>query len=317
MSTKKTSKQGRGASGASAESREGGASSGRQLRFGLPKGSLQESTLALFDKAGWSFQIGSRSYYASSDDPELWAVLVRAQEIARYVENGHFDAGITGLDWIRENRARVIEVADLVYSKASMRPVRWVLAVKEDSPIRSVKDLNGRRIATEAVNLVKDYLKEHGVSADVEFSWGATEVKVPDLVDAIVDVTETGSSLKANKLRVVDTLLESWPRLIANRNAWRDPWKRRKIENMALLLKGAIEAEGRVCLKMNVPRRCLDAVLAVLPSITSPTINELKDPDWVAIETVMQERQVRDLAPELKRAGATGIIEFPLNKIVY
>lgn len=288
-----------------------------QLRFGLPKGSLQEPTLALFDKAGWAFQIGSRSYYATSDDPELWAVLVRAQEIARYVENGHFDAGITGLDWIRENRAKVVEVADLVYSKASMRPVRWVLAVKEESPIRSVKDLKGKRIATEAVNLVKDYLKEKGVRADVEFSWGATEVKVPDLVDAIVDVTETGSSLRANKLRVVDTLLESWPRLIANRDAWRDPWKRRKIENMALLLKGAIEAEGRVCLKMNVPRKKLDAVLAVLPSITSPTINELKDPDWVAIETVMQERQVRDLVPELKRAGATGIIEFPLNKIVY
>lgn len=273
--------------------------------------------MALFDKAGWEFQIGSRSYYATSDDTELWAVLVRAQEIARYVENGHFDAGITGLDWIRENRAKVVEVADLVYSKASMRPVRWVLAVKEESPIRTVKDLKGKRIATEAVNLVKDYLKAHGVRADVEFSWGATEVKVPDLVDAIVDVTETGSSLRANKLRVVDTLLESWPRLIANRDAWRDPWKRRKIENMALLLKGAIEAEGRVCLKMNVPRKKLDAVLAVLPSITSPTINELKDPDWVAIETVMQEREVRDLVPELKRAGATGIIEFPLNKIVY
>jgi len=287
------------------------------LKLGLPKGSLQESTFALFRKAGYSFAVSSRSYSAACDDPDVSALLIRAQEMSRYVEDGIFDVGLTGLDWIRENRSDVVEVADLIYAKQSMRPVKWVLAVPESSPFRTVKDLQGKRIATEVVNLTKDYLAAHKVKADVEFSWGATEAKAPDLVDAIVEVTETGSSLRANKYRIIDTVLESWTKLIANKKAMRDPWKRARIENMAMLLQAAIEAGGRVGLKMNVERKKLDKIMTVLPSITSPTVSNLLDENWVALEVILQESLVKTLIPDLKRAGAVGIIEYPLNKIIY
>ncbi len=288
----------------------------RSLRLGLPKGSLQESTLLLMRKAGYQFQVGSRSYHAACDDPEISALLIRAQEMARYVQDGVFDAGLTGLDWIREQRADVVEVADLIYSKASMRPVRWVLAVPNDSPVKSVKDLQGKRIATEVVNLTRDYLKKNGVTAEVEFSWGATEVKAPELVDAIVEVTETGSSLRANNLRIVEVLLESWTKLIANKAAWNDPWKREKIENLAMLLRAAIDAEDQVGLKLNAPKAKLDEILAVLPALTSPTVSPLRNSDWVAVESILPERTVREILPNLKRAGAVGIVEYPLNKVV-
>ena len=287
------------------------------LRLGLPKGSLQESTLALFRKAGFNFAVGTRSYSATCDDPEITGLLIRAQEMSRYVEEGIFDLGLTGLDWIKENDSKVVEVEDLIYAKQSMRPVRWVLAVPESSPIKSVKDLRGKRIATEVVNITRDYLAAHKVKAEVEFSWGATEAKAPDLVDAIVEVTETGSSLRANKYRIIDTVLESWTKLIANPKAMRDPWKRRKIESIAMLLKAAINAEGKVGLKMNVARKKLDALLKVLPAINAPTVSNLTDPDWVAIETIIEERLVKQLIPDLKHAGATGIIEYPLNKVIY
>ena len=293
------------------------AEGGDILRLGLPKGSLQESTLALFRKAGFSFAVGTRSYSATCDDPEISAILIRAQEMSRYVEEGIFDLGLTGLDWIRENHSKVVEVEDLVYAKQSMKPVRWVLAVPESSPFRSVKDLKGKRIATEVVNITRDYLAANKVKADVEFSWGATEAKAPDLVDAIVEVTETGSSLRANKYRIIDTVLESWTKLIANPKAMRDPWKKSKIENIALLLRAAIEAEGKVGLKMNVERRRLEAVLKVLPALTSPTVSHLTDERFLALETVIQESLAKRLIPELKRAGATGIIEYPLNKVIY
>lgn len=293
------------------------AEGGDILRLGLPKGSLQESTLALFRKAGFSFAVGTRSYSATCDDPEISAILIRAQEMSRYVEEGIFDLGLTGLDWIRENHSKVVEVEDLVYAKQSMRPVRWVLAVPESSPFRSVKDLKGKRIATEVVNITRDYLAANKVKAEVEFSWGATEAKAPDLVDAIVEVTETGSSLRANKYRIIDTVLESWTKLIANPKAMRDPWKKSKIENIALLLRAAIEAEGKVGLKMNVERRRLEAVLKVLPALTSPTVSHLTDERFLALETVIQESLAKRLIPELKRAGATGIIEYPLNKVIY
>ncbi len=289
----------------------------RTLKLGLPKGSLQESTFALFRKAGYSFAVNSRSYSATCDDPEINALLIRAQEMSRYVEDGIFDVGLTGLDWIQENRSTVVEVADLIYAKQSMRPVRWVLAVPESSPFKSVKDLQGKRIATEVVNLTRDYLAANDVTADVEFSWGATEAKAPDLVDAIVEVTETGSSLRANKYRIIDVVLESWTKLIANKKAMEDPWKKARIENMAMLLNAAIQAGGRVGLKMNIERKSLDNIMKVLPSITSPTISNLLDEDWVALEVILQESQVKVLIPELKRAGATGIIEYPLNKIIY
>ncbi len=289
---------------------------GPVLRLGLPKGSLQEATLALMKKAGYNFRVGERSYKAECDDAEIRALLIRAQEMARYVEQGVFDVGLTGLDWIRENRADVVEVADLVYSKASMRPVRWVLAVPNDSPVRKVADLQGKRIATEAVNLTRDFLARHGVEAEVEYSWGATEVKAPELVDAIVEVTETGSSLRANNLRIVETVLESWTKLIANRAAWEDAWKRRKIENLALLLRAAINAGDKVGLKLNAPREALEAILALLPSLTSPTVSSLHDTHWVAVESVLPERTVREIIPALKRAGATGIVEYPLSKVV-
>lgn len=287
------------------------------LRLGLPKGSLQESTFELMHRAGYNFSVSVRSYFPSTDDEELTAMLVRAQEMAPYVQDGVFDAGITGRDWVIETDSNVVAVDDLIYSKASMRPVRWVLAAPEDSDIRSVKDLEGKRIATEVVNITRKWLKKHGVEADVEFSWGATEAKCPDLVDAIVEVTETGSSLRANGLRIVEVLMESNTQLIANKAAWNDPWKRRKIENIAMLMQGAIRAEGRVGLKLNARREDADTIIGVLPALRMPTISSLANgSDWVAIETVIEERQVRQLIPELKRAGAEGIIEFELNKII-
>lgn len=286
------------------------------IRLGLPKGSLQEATLALFRKAGYNFATGSRSYTATCDDPEIGGLLIRAQEMSRYVEEGIFDAGLTGLDWIRENRSKVVEVETLVYAKQSMKPVRWVLAVPAASPFHTVQDLRGKRIATEVVNLTKDYLAAHKVKAEVEFSWGATEAKAPELVDAIVEVTETGSSLRANNYRIIDTVLESTTRLIANKDSWRDPWKRRKIETIAMLLKSAIDAGTRVGLKMNAPRETLDAILAILPSITSPTVSGLTDAAFVALEVIIEETDVRRIIPELKRAGAVGIIEYPLNKVI-
>lgn len=289
----------------------------RVLRLGLPKGSLQVSTFELLHRAGYNFSVSERSYFPSTDDDELTAMLVRAQEMARYVQDGVFDAGITGKDWVLETDSDVVSVDDLIYSKASMRPVRWVLAVPEDSDIRSVEDLAGKRIATEVVNITRKWLRKHGVQADVEFSWGATEAKCPELVDAIVEVTETGSSLRANKLRIVDVLMESNTQLIANRQAWANPWKRRKLENIAMLMQGAIRAEGRVGLKLNARRSDSDRIISMLPALRMPTIAPLANgSDWVAIETVIEERQVRKLIPELKRAGAEGIIEFELNKII-
>ena len=286
------------------------------LKLGIPAGSLQEATAGLFRKAGYQITFRSRSYYPDIDDPEIECILIRAQEIARYVQDGVMDAGLTGYDWIVENRAHVVEVTELVFSKVSRRPVRWVLAVPEDSPIRGPKDLQGKHIATEAVNLTTDYLSRHGVQAHVEFSWGATEVKPPHLADAIVEVTETGSSLRANNLRIVDTLLESTPRLIANEAAWQDGWKRKKIENITLMLRGAIAAEGKVGLMMNVPEAHLNKVIEALPALQKPTVSPLADGKWIAVDTVIDESVVRDLIPRLKDAGASGIVEYPLNKII-
>jgi ATP phosphoribosyltransferase len=286
------------------------------LKLGIPKGSLQESTVELFARAGWRIGVSSRSYFPSIDDPEIECMLVRAQEMPRYVESGALDAGLTGKDWILETSAEVKEVAELVYSKTSLGRVRWVLAVAEDSKIQNVKDLEGKVIATEAVGLTEKYLERHGVHARVEFSWGATEVKVPQLADAIVEVTETGASLRANHLRIVETLLESAPWLISNRASWNDPWKHEKLESMALLLAGAIQAYTRVGLMLNVRRGDLPAVLAALPALRNPTIAQLSDPDWVAINTIVEERTVRQLIPKLKSARAEGIVEYPLNKIV-
>jgi ATP phosphoribosyltransferase len=287
------------------------------LKLGIPKGSLQDATVELFAKAGWRITVSSRSYYPGIDDADITCMMVRAQEMARYVENGTLDAGLTGKDWILETGADVEEVAELVYSKTSLGRVRWVLAVAEDSSFQSVKDLEGKIIATEAVKMTEKYLARHGVKARVEFSWGATEVKVPQLADAIVEVTETGSSLRANHLRVVDTLLESATWFIANRGAMKDPWKREKIENMVLLLDGAIKAYNRVGLMMNVRRNDLEKVLAALPALRNPTIGQLSDPGWVAINTIIEEKTVRQLIPKLKAAGAEGIVEYPLNKVVY
>ena len=286
------------------------------IKLGLPKGSLQSSTLELFRKAGYNFSVSERSYFPSIDDSELEAMLIRAQEMARYVQDGVFDCGLTGHDWVIENNADVVEVAELIYAKQSMRPVRWVLAAPESSDINSAKDLKGKKIATEVVGIAKRYLESHGVEAKVEFSWGATEAKVPELVDAIIEVTETGSSLRANKLKIVDTVLESTTRLIANKESWADPAKREKIENIALMLKGAMEAEGKVGIKLNVPRKSLEDVMAVLPAMKNPTINDLHDPDWVAVETVMDENVVRKIVPALKKAGGRDIIEYPLNKVI-
>lgn len=287
------------------------------LRLGLPKGSLQQATIEKMAKAGYNITVSSRSYIPYVDDEELAIRFIRAQEVSRYVEHGHLDAGLTGFDWIQENGSKVHEVGEFLFSKATRQSARWVLAVPEDSPVRSVKDLAGKRIATEVVNLTKRYLRKHGVKAEVEFSWGATEVKAHEMVDAIVDITETGSSLRANKLRIVDTLLTSTPRLIANHAAWRDPWKRRKIETLALLLKGAIDAEAMVGLKMNVAQKNVEALLKTLPALRNPTVSALSQSGWVAVETVIEEQVVRELIPRLKAAGAEGIIEYPLNKVVY
>ncbi|MAW10917.1 MAG: ATP phosphoribosyltransferase [Verrucomicrobiales bacterium] len=290
--------------------------SSQSLILGLPKGSLQNATLDLFEKAGWNIYVSSRSYRPTSDDKELELRLIRAQEIGRYVDHGFLDCGITGQDWIAENRADVEVICDLAYSRASNNPTRWVLVVPEDSPIQKVEDLEGKRIATESVGLTTDFLKNKGVNAEVEFSWGATEVKVPELVDAIVDVTETGSSLRANKLRIVDTLMESFPQFVANKSAYEDEWKRQKIERIGMLLKAAQAARDVVGLKMNVPSADLDKLLEKLPALRNPTVSRLTDEKWVAIETVLHESVVRTLIPELKALGAEGIIEYPLNKLV-
>jgi ATP phosphoribosyltransferase len=290
--------------------------SARPLRLGLPKGSLQATTERLFGLAGFDLRIRDRSYYPDIDDPEIECVLIRAQEMARYVQQGVLDAGITGIDWTIENRARVKEVADLRAPWPNYNPVRWVVAVKEGSSIQGPKDLQGKRIATEVVNLTKRYLKQHGVTANIEFSWGATEVKPPLLADAIVDVTETGSSLRANNLRVIDTVLESTPRFIANRDAYADASLRAIIERVVLLLRGAIAAADRVGLMMNVPRDHLDTILGFLPALGTPTVTTLADDRWTAINTVIREREVKALLPRLRDAGARGIVEYPLNKII-
>jgi ATP phosphoribosyltransferase len=288
----------------------------RQLRVGLPSGSLQEPTFSLFAKAGFSLALSSRSYKPSVDDPELVIRLLRAQEISRYVEHGFLDCGLTGRDWIENNGSDVVRLCDLVFSKASSRPTRWVLAVPEDSPVKSVTDLQGKVIATEAVELTRRFLASRGVTAEVEFSWGATEVKVPDLVDAIVDVTETGSSLRANKLRVVETIMESVPQFIANTEAYGDAWKRAKMERVVLLLQGALAARDKVGLKMNLPEDRLKGLLAALPALRNPTVAHLAVPGWVAVETIIDEKVVREIIPQLKELGAEGIIEYPLNKVV-
>lgn len=288
----------------------------RILKLGLPAGSLQEATAELFRKAGYNITFTSRSYYPTIDDPEIQCTLIRAQEMARYVQDGVLDCGLTGYDWILEQDAKVEELAELVYSKISRRPVRWVLAVPNDSPIQSVKDLQGKRIATEVVNLTKRWLAQHGVEAIVEFSWGATEVKPPRLADAIVEVTETGSSLRANNLRIVAEVLQSTTRFIANPQAARDPWKRRKMEDILLMLKGAMQAEGKVGLMLNVHKDHLPAVLALLPALQKPTVSSLSDPDWYAVNTIVDESLVRTIIPKLKEAGGCGIVEYPLNKII-
>jgi ATP phosphoribosyltransferase len=287
-----------------------------KLRLGIPKGSLQDATIELFQRAGFEIKVGSRSYYPAVDDEEMECVLIRAQEMARYVEDGVLDAGLTGHDWVIENEAQVVEVADLVYAKQSFGKVRWVLAVPEDSAIQGPKDLQGKIIATELVKATERYLARHGVQAKVEFSWGATEVKPPLLADAIVEVTETGSSLRANKLKIIDTVLESNTVLIANRAAWEQPWKREKLSNIQLLLEGAMMAHGRVGLMLNVHKDSLRAVLDVLPALKRPTISELSETGWVAVNTILEEKQVRLIIPRLKQAGAQGIVEYPLNKIV-
>ncbi|MEI7730773.1 MAG: ATP phosphoribosyltransferase [Verrucomicrobiota bacterium] len=288
-----------------------------KLKFGLPKGSLQDATIEKMAKAGWNVTLSSRSYIPYVDDAEMEIRLIRAQEISRYVDHGYLDCGITGYDWIVENGSDVHEVGEFLFSKATRQAARWVLCVPETSPIQSVKDLEGKRIATEVVHITKKYLKKHGVKAEVEFSWGATEVKAHELVDAIVEITETGSSLRANKLRIVDTLLTSTPRLIANHKSWQDPWKRKKIETLALMLRGALAAEAKVGLKMNVARKNLDRLLTNLPALRNPTISQLSLEGWVAVETIIDEAVVRELIPQLKAHGAEGIIEYPLNKVVY
>lgn len=290
--------------------------SGNVLKLGIPKGSLEEATVKLFAKAGYQIKISSRSYFPSIDDDEIECMLIRAQEIARYVADGVLDAGLTGKDWIMENRVEVEDIADLVYSKTSARPVRWVLAVPNDSDIKSVKDLEGKRIATEAVNMTTDYLKKHGVTALVEFSWGATEVKPPKLADAIVEVTETGNSLRANNLRIVDTIMESNTKFIMNKTAYQDEWKRNKVDRLVLMLKGAMAANSKVGLLMNIPKTALAAIMKILPPGIKPTVAELSDPQWVDLTVILKEKLVRDIVPDLKSAGAEDIVEFPLNKVI-
>ncbi|MCH9656511.1 MAG: ATP phosphoribosyltransferase [Planctomycetes bacterium] len=286
------------------------------LKLGIPAGSLQESTAELFKRAGYIIKFSSRSYYPTIDDEEIECLLIRAQEMARYVDQGILDAGITGHDWILETDADVHEICELLFSKVSRRPVRWVLCVPEDSPIQSVKDLEGKRIATEVVGMTERYLEKHGVKAQVEFSWGATEVKPPKLADAIVEVTETGSSLRANNLRIVEELMQSTTRFIANKDAFADPWKREKLENIAMMLESCLAAEGKVCLMMNVERTDLENVLNLLPALQKPTVSSLSDPDWVSISTIMEETVVRSIVPKLKSAGACGLVEYQISKII-
>lgn len=288
-----------------------------KLKLGLPKGSLQEATVNLFKKAGFNVSVGSRSYFPIVDDDELEMILLRAQEMPRYVEEGALDCGLTGNDWVLENNSDVVRVTELIYAKQGLRPVRWVLAVPNDSDIKDVSQLAGKRIATELVNVTKKFLKQNKVKADVEFSWGATEVKAPKLVDAIVELTETGSSLRANNLRIVTEICKSTTQFISNKNAWKDRWKREKMENIALLLKGAIVAEEKVGLKMNVPEEKLEKVLSLLPAMKNPTISNLSKKGWYAVETIVDEKRVRIFIPKLKVAGAQGIIEYPLNKVIY
>lgn len=292
------------------------ADSPHSLRIALPKGSLQEPTLALLAKAGFTVYTSSRGLRPASDDPELDIFMIRAQEIGQYIDDGFLDCGITGWDWVYENGADLEDLAELPYSRASVRPTRWVLVVPEDSPIKTVTDLEGKRIATEAVGITKRYLDEKGVRAEIEFSWGATEVKVPDLVDAIVDVTETGSSLRANKLRIVDELLVSFPHFYASKAAYADEWKRQKMERMVLMIKAALAARDKVGLKLNLPEKSLAAVLDRLPSLRRPTVSSLAEDGWLAVETIVDESVVRHIIPDLKELGAEGIIEYPLNKIV-
>jgi ATP phosphoribosyltransferase len=286
------------------------------LRIGLPKGSLQESTLKLFRKAGYHISVSGRSYYPVFDDVEIESMLIRAQEMARYVESGILDCGLTGYDWIMDQAADVKEVAELIYAKEGFKPVRWVVAVPNDSKIRSIKDLNGKRIATELVGFTTRYLKSKKVKAQIDFSWGATEVKPPHLADAIVELTETGTSLRANNLRIIETMLESSTRFIANKKAWRDGWKQEKMKNIVMLLKGALAAEDKVGMKMNVPRKDLKKIMSLLPSMHSPTISTLSDEGWYDLDVVIDERTVRDLIPKLKKAGASGIVEYQLNKVI-
>jgi ATP phosphoribosyltransferase len=287
-----------------------------KLKIGLPKGSLQETTFKLFKNAGYAIKLLERSYVPVIDDPELEGLVIRAQEMARYVEDGILDMGITGYDWVLEQDAKVVELVRLKYGKVGFRGVKWVVAVPNDSPIKTIGDLKGKKIATELVGYTKRFLKKRGVEATIEFSWGATEVKPPLLADAIIEVTETGASLRANNLRIIDTILESETVLIANRNAWKDEWKRQKMENITMLLKGALLAEEKVGLKMNVPRNKLDKVMKTLPSLHTPTISNLSDEGWVAIEVIIDEKTARDIIPNLKRAGAQGIVEYPLNKVI-
>lgn len=288
----------------------------RVLRLAVPAGSLREAAVELLKKAGYNLTFGARSYYPSVDDPELECVLVRAQEIPRYVQDGVMDAGLTGHDWVKENRADVVEVAELVFAKGSRRPVRWVLAVPQDSPIEKVGDLEGKRIATELVSVTSDFLERAGVRAHVEFSWGATEAKPPALADAVVELTETGRSLAANNLRILETVLQSTPRLIASKQAWADTWRRRKIEDVALMLQGAMAAEGKVALMMNVKTADLERVVAILPALEKPTVSSLSDEAWVAVNTIVDESVVREIVPKLKDAGARGIVESPISKII-
>ena len=288
-----------------------------KLMLGLPKGSLEESTIRLFAKAGYQITKSSRSYRPSFDDPTLDGRFLRAQEVSRYIENNYFDCGLTGQDWVKENNSDVVEICDLVYSRASNRKSRWVLCVPEASEVKTVKDLEGKRIATEIVNTTNAFLEQNGVKANVEFSWGATEMKVPDLVDAIVDLTETGNSLRANKLRIVDTLLTTNTVFVANKEALKDPWKKKKIDTIALLLKSALESASKVGLKLNIEVDKLESILADLPSLRKPTINKLADEKWVAIDTIIDETIVREIIPELKSRGAEGIVEYPLNKVVF
>jgi len=287
------------------------------LKLGIPKGSLEKATIELFRRSGWKITVDSRSYFPAIDDPQISCTLVRAQEMSRFVEMGALDVGLTGKDWILENESDVVAVQDLVYSKATQRPARWVLVVAETSPVKRIEDLKGKKVFTELVNFTRRYFADKGVQVDVEFSWGATEAKVVEgLADAIVEVTETGSTIRANGLRIVEELTTTYPQLIANKKAWKDPWKKEKIEQIGKLLKGALDAEGMVGLKMNVPKERLEEVMKVLPSITAPTVANLYGQEWISVETVMSEQEARELIPQLLKKGAVGIIEYPLNKVI-